>query len=213
MTRKIVEKLCASALFAALSSISVASASVVIDGGGDFSSDNAAPTDIGSFSSSFTVAGSVVNALAGTDLDGDGTPVPSDPPADVDVFTFTIEDGFQLAGIQLTGFDSADDLGFIAITSGSSFPFDAVDLSSGPDVSQFDAGALFGDEIDVLAQLATAGIGSGLPDALLGQFTVYIQQLGPAPIDFELTFLVSEVPVPPAAILFGSAIAGFAGLR
>jgi hypothetical protein len=179
---------------------------------GEFSGDNTAPTPLGTFAvGTTTVAGSVSNAL--------GVVFPTPVPVDVDVFTFSIADGELLTDITLSGFTSTDDFGFVAITAGGSFPFNAAELSqladdgltdAGGSITDFLGGALFGTagpggEIipDVGADLAAASAGgSGFSFPLgAGQYTVYVQQLGSAVLGYEFSF--SVVPAPASAALLG----------
>lgn len=197
-----------------------AAAEVVITNGGDFSDDNLDPTNLGSFNDDFSVGGSVVNALG----------IDTDPPteADVDVITFTLDEGFQLVGATFTGV-STDNLGFIAFTTGETFPLDAeglgalgadgVDLSAAP----FIAGGLYAagpdgvttDLLDLFANGAAAGsvLATGELGDLTGQLTFYIQQLGGAAVDYQIDFEVAEIPVPSAFILMATGAAGLAGMR
>lgn len=189
---------------------SVASASIVIDSG-----DNENPDVLGTFNVGETIIrGSVVNALGGTS---------GFPPADVDVFTFTVAAGTELAGITLTNFLSTDDVGFAAIAEGTTFPFNAVELSTGPDTTQFLGGTLFGTGnpgigaqgigSDILAAFAATEAGGTGFDAPLsaGDYTIYIQQLGTAFISYELTFDVAPVPLPAAVWMFGAGLMGLVG--
>lgn len=180
---------------------------------GDFSDSNLDPTVLGTFGvGTTTVSGTVVN----------GRGEPGLPPADSDVFTFSIAAGTFLESITLTEFSSGDDLGFIAISAGTTFPFDIAqqdDLeddgqtADGGLITDFLGGALFGVDgggtiiSDVGGQLAgaTAG-GSGFAFPLgEGDYTVFVRQNGGSPINYTLAF--SVVPAPAAA-----GALGFAGL-
>ena len=171
---------------------------------GELSGDNTSPTQLAIFDVGFnTVAGTVVDALGAN--------------PNVDVFTFEVASGTQLDGIFLNSFNSTDNVAFIGLNDSTSFPFNATDLSNSPDQSQFIGGLLFGDNVgtNLIADIGDGSIGAGFSSPLLaGDYTVYLQQLGTATVDYEFGFNVSAVPEPGAAValmLFG--IAGMARRR
>ena len=119
---------------------------------------------------------------------------------DVDIFTVDIPEGFTLSEINITNFDSADDVGFAAVTEGGSFPVDFA--SNGLDSSGFLGIALFGDNNNLLADLA-GGIGAspiigfdaneGLVGGVGGSsFAFLIQQNGDNVIDYTFDFVLTE---------------------
>ena len=169
----------------------------------ELSGDNLSPTDLAIFGvGSNTVAGTVVDALGAS--------------PNVDVFTFDVAAGTQLDGISLNSFGSTDDLAFVGINDSASFPFNASELSGDPDQSQFIGGLLFGDSVgtDLLPVFGSSGIGSGFVGPLeAGEYTVYIQQLGGATVDYEFGFSVSAVPEPGSGILLGLALVGMVAKR
>ena len=170
---------------------------------GELSGSNLSPTDLAIFGvGTSTVSGTVVDALGAS--------------PNVDVFTFDVAAGTQLDGIFLNSFGSTDDLAFIGINDSASFPFDAPALSGGPDQSQFIGGALFGGSVgpNLLAGIGGGGIGSGFTGPLqAGEYTVYLQQLGGATVDYEFGFSVSAVPEPGSGILLGLALVGMVAKR
>ena len=138
------------------------------------------------------------------------------------MFTFQIAAGEQLDSVFLDVFNSDDDLAFIGLDDSTSFPFDAPALDNSPDQSQFIGGLLFGTGTggggvgnDILDDIGGSGIGTGFSGPLqAGDYTVYLQQLGGLTVDYQLSFNVSAVPEPGAAValmLFG--IAGLARRR
>ena len=135
----------------------------------------------------------------------------------VDVFTFTVEPGFQLSGLFVDQYEylvepSANERNaFLAINDAATFPYNAFDLdiNANPDFdeSQFLGGTIFG-----LNDLPSAGGGDILQRAgqitgrrftgplPAGTYTVYIQQTGPAN-KYSLDFQVTET--------FAQTIAGY----
>ncbi len=171
---------------------------------GELSGDNTMPTIFGPLGiGSNTVTGTVVDALGAS--------------PNVDVFTFQVAAGEQLDSVFLDVFNSDDDLAFIGLDDTTSFPFDAPALGNSPDQSQFIGGLLFGGGVgtDILDDIGSSGIGTGFSGPLqAGDYTVYLQQLGGLTVDYQLSFNVSAVPEPGAAValmLFG--IAGLARRR
>ena len=106
-------------------------ANVLADGSSDISGSGAAPTQFTLVEGSNTISNTVVNAQ------GTGTAT----TRDVDIFTVDIPEGFTLSEINITNFDSADDVGFAAVIEGGSFPVDFA--SNGLDSSEFLGIALF----------------------------------------------------------------------
>ena len=166
----------------------------------DFSGDNTNPTQLGVFAiGTTTVSGSVVDATGSA--------------PDVDVFSFNIAADTVLTGIDVTSFASTDDLGFVAIDEGIGFPFNAAELGGGPDTSLFLGGALFGAGTDLFAAFASGALaGTGFTAPLgAGDYTIYVQQLGGAVIDYTFSFEVAAVPLPAAVWLFAAGLMGLFG--
>ncbi len=166
---------------------------------GELSGDNLNPTDLLVFDVGFnTVAGTVVDALG------------NDP--NVDVFTFDILEGTSLDGIFLNSFNSTDNVAFIGIDDTDSFPFNASQLSNNPNQDEFIGGLLFGNDVGVnLIDDIGNGFGSGFTGPLgPGQYTVYLQQLTGATVDYEFGFAVSGVPEPGSGIVLLVAATGIA---
>ena len=172
---------------------------VLADGTVDLSGVGAAPTAFTLIDGSNTVSNTVVNAAAAN--------LPN--AQDVDIFSVTVPTGSTLTSVELSQFVSADDVGFIGLVQGSSFPVD--NAAAGVDTSGFLGLSLFGNGnpgdaltgTNILDALATGGntgltagtdfIGFNAADGLAGgdTFTFLVQQLGNSPIDFTLDFDVS----------------------
>ncbi|MBA4028698.1 MAG: hypothetical protein C0475_06135 [Planctomyces sp.] len=218
-------------VFASLATLSLSAAALATPvqfveslNGLDLSGNINAPTNLGVFSAGNNiVGGSVINALAVSTL----------PAADVDIFTFTIQAGFQLSGlIQLSfdgGTDPAPQQNFIALVAGSTFPFTPQQLSGtapGLDTSVF-LGALLGGDVDgggnsnnfnqdllplfqTGANLGGVPIGGFSGPLQAGTYTFYNQQLGGGLFNYRYAFVVTEVPTPAAAgvLALGGLVAG-----
>ena len=102
--------------------------------------------------------------------------------------------------MNITNFDSADNVGFAAVIEGNSFPVDFA--SNGLDSSGFLGIALFGDNNDLLQDLSE-GIGTnpiigfdpaeGLVGGVGGtSYTFLVQQNGDNVIDFTFDFVLTE---------------------
>ena len=166
---------------------------------GELSGDNLNPTDLSIFGiGTNTVAGTVVDALGTT--------------PNVDVFTFDVAAGTELNGIFLNSFTSTDNVAFIGLNDTNTFPFDAPALSNSPDQSQFIGGLLFGANVgtNLINDIGNGNIGTGFTGPLgPGEYTVYLQQLGGATVDYEFGFTVA-VPEPGSAILLFGGLVGLA---
>ena len=147
---------------------------------GNLSNDPAAPTDLGSL-------GAGANIVRGSTL-GPGTP-PSDG---FDVFQITIDAGFTLDSIVLSGYNTIDGTG----TSGFNFStgaaaFDGGTILFGPGVGAGDVGTNLFD------------LGFPLPIGPQGPGTYFmeVREFGGPEANWELTFNV--VPAPGAMALLG----------
>jgi len=162
------------------------------DGTADpLSTDNLNPTPLGSTQpGSNLVSGYVEDAFS---------------VGDMDVFTFTIEPGFQWSGLYVDAYaypnGANDDAGaFLAIDTGSSFPYNAFDFQDPSiDYNAFIGSTVFGTtDLGGLNILPRAGnlVGSGFSGPLgAGVYTIYIQQTGPASsytLDLEVTSVASQ---------------------
>ena len=165
-------------------------ANVLADGSTDLSGSGAAPDQFTLVEGSNTISNTVVNAQA------TGTAT----IRDVDIFTLEVPEGFTLSEINITNFVSADNVGFAAVIEGNTFPVDFA--SNGTDSSDFLGIALFGNDNDLLADLA-GGIGAapflgfdpaeGLVGGLGGtSFTFLVQQNGDNPIEYTFDFVLTE---------------------
>ena len=172
-------------------------ANVLADGTSDISGSGAAPTQFTLVEGSNTISNTVVNAQ------GTGTAT----TRDVDIFTVDVPEGFILSEINITNFVSTDNVGFAAVIEGSSFPVDFA--SNGLDSSGFLGIALFGDNNNLLADLA-AGLGAnpiigfdsdvGLVGGVGGtSFTFLIQQNGDNVIDYTFDFVLTETASAPTS--------------
>lgn len=129
------------------------------------------------------------------------------PDGDWDVFTFQIESGTELAGLILRDYEGIDEIAFLAIAEGPTFP---VDPNVG-DPFAFLGGVLFGSDpggvgtdLFPLLQLPYAG-GTGFSGNLgEGSYSVFVQQTG-ALTTAEFGFIVIPAPGSAAAV-------GLAGL-
>ena len=169
---------------------------------GELSGDNLNPTDLLVFDVGFnTVAGTVVDARGAN--------------PNVDVFTFDILEGTTLDGIFLNSFNSTDNVAFFGIDDTDSFPFNTDQLDNNPDQNEFIGGLLFGNDVGVnLIDDIGSTFGSGFTGPLgPGQYTVYLQQLGGATVDYEFGFAVSAVPEPGSGIVLLVAATGIAMRR
>ena len=186
-------------VFASLAEGTLATPVTVLnDGSTDLSGIGADPTDFDLAVGANRILNQVVNAAATPDL----------PEQDVDIFTVTVPEGTVLTEVFLSEFISADDLGFLAVVEGDTFPADA--LAADADPSTFIGLANFGDDVapnavtgtDILPALAAGG-GLIPPEAFLpfdagvglgpGTFTFLVQQIGGLTIDFALDFIVEPL--------------------
>ncbi len=175
-----------------------AASQVIHDEGADgttdpLSTDNNNPTDVGNLAhGSNIVRGHIASAKS---------------VGDVDVFTFTIDSGFQLDGLFVLAFDyispppANERAGFLAINDAAAFPYNAqeLDINENPDLDEslFLGGTVFGlDDLPGVGGgniLPRAGVITGrgfTPPLAAGTYTIYIQQTGPAntySLDFQVT--------------------------
>ena len=162
------------------------------DGTADpLSTDNFNPTPLGSTQpGSNLVSGYVEDAFSAGDMD---------------VFTFTVEPGFQWSGLYVDAYAypngaNGDAGAFLAINTGSSFPYNAFDFQDPSlDYNAFIGGTVFGTtDLGGSNILPRAGnlVGSGFSGPLgAGVYTIYIQQTGPASsytLDLEVTSVASQ---------------------
>ena len=125
---------------------------------------------------------------------------------DMDVFTFTVESGFQWSGLYVDAYaypngPTSDSLAFLGINTGTSFPYNADDFQNNPNVdyNAYLGGTVFGTtDVGGLNILPRAGsvTGSGFSGPLAaGTYTIYVQQTGPASsytLDIEVTSVASQ---------------------
>ena len=125
---------------------------------------------------------------------------------DMDVFTFTVETGFQWSGLYVDAYDypngaMGDNAAFLGINDDTFFPYNADDFANDPtvDYNAFLGGTIFGtSDLGGGSILSRAGVvtGSGFSGPLgAGTYTIYIQQTGPASrytLDIEVTSVASQ---------------------
>jgi len=190
-------KLCSAIALAMACSLS-AQAAVVYDESvsGDLSSDNLNPTAIILAAGDNIISGSVVAA-----------------PGDRDFWTVTIASGQSLDAIIFDEFNSAEDRSFFAVEIGNQITaLNSAASLLGSALVGAGVGASQGD--DILDNLGAAPFGgAGFTGSLgPGTYTFWFQETA-ASVDYSLNFQVSEVPVPAAVWLFGSALVGLAGVK
>lgn len=177
----------------------VASAAVIYDEAidGDFSGDRSNPTSLGTLDMG-------THSLTATSLAGD-----------LEYVTFTIPAGRALGSLNLTGFVGLDDVGFLAIQSGSVFtvtPAEAAgDVSVLLGYTHFGSGGLAGTAVvgtDILDELGSGPGSTGFtPPLAAGNYTLWIQQTQATPTTYSLDLVVvpepAEVGVAVGALLLG----------
>ena len=182
---------------------------VLNNGSVDLSGSGAAPTAFTLAAGVSRITNVVANAAAGA---------PPLPPQDVDIVTITVPEGFVLSSLTLSGLLSTDDVGFLAVVNGATFPADA--LAAGFDPSVLLGLANFGNGTGASALTGTnilpaLGAGGGLvpPEAFIGfdgaaglvagTYTFLIQQLGLATLGYTLDFTVTAVGAAASQDLLG----------
>ena len=165
---------------------------------GDLSGDYTAPTQM------YTKG--VNNHVIFTTIGGDSE-------TDREYFTFEVAAGYQLDAIILSDFvtDPEANLGFIGIATGNVFPTPP----DAPDVTSLLGYYLPGvDDIgdDILQLMGNGGGSQGFSGPLgAGTYSFWAQETGPSNDDWDLNFVVSEVPAPGALAVLG--LAGIAARR
>ena len=168
-----------------------------IDGTADpLSTNNQAPTDLGSLSHGSNIVRGYIESAKSV--------------GNVDVFTFTVEPGFELSSLETLEYayptppaNPNERNAFLAFNDDTTFPYNAfeLDINENPflDESLFLGGTVFG-----LDDLPEAGGGNLLPRAAVvtgrgytpplpaGTYTFYVQQTGPAN-SYALNFRVTSV--------------------
>lgn len=135
---------------------------------GDLSNDNTAPTAITLQQGNNRIVANQVG----------------DDSRDVDYFTITVPDGFQLSELVLDAYEADDsNPAFLGIVSGNTFPVDVVN-DGNPEASQLLGGIVYGDDnvgndiLSIAGQLQDA-IGFDGPLAA-GEYTFWLNQTGPS---------------------------------
>ena len=157
---------------------------------GDLSEDYLNPTQL-------EIKG-VNNHVVFTTIDLTGDP-------DREYFTFTIAEGYELSAVILDMFDTTPEfnLGFIGIASGSQFSTPP----SAPDPGAMLGYALVGTTdvgTDILPFMAEGPGSQGFDGPLgAGTYSIWAQETSIAVDDWDLNFIVTEVPAPGVLALMG----------
>lgn len=168
---------------------------------GDLSSDYLNPTQVYSKG----VNNHVIFTTIGAEENGGNQ--------DREYFTFTIDEGYELSALILDGFatDPETNLGFLGVAQGSVFPTSP----DAPDVTTLLGYGLIGlSDVgnDILQIMGQGGGAQGFSGPLgAGTYTWWAQETGPSTDDWDLNFVITEVPAPGAIALL--AFAGLAGSR
>ena len=132
---------------------------------------------------------------------------------DREYFTFDVAVGYQLESIILSDFqtDPITNLGFIGIAAGNVFPTSP----EAPNVTELLGYYLPGvDDVgdDILQAMGNGGGSQQFSGPLgAGSYTLWAQETGPSTDNWDLNFVVSEVPAPGALALLG--LGGIAARR
>jgi MYXO-CTERM domain-containing protein len=132
---------------------------------------------------------------------------------DREYFTFDVAVGYQLEAIILSNFetDPITNLGFIGVAAGNVFPTSP----EAPNVTELLGYYLPGvDDVgdDILQAMGNGGGSQGFSGPLgAGSYTFWAQETGPSTDNWDLNFVVSEVPAPGALALLG--LGGIAARR
>lgn len=146
--------------------------------GGDLSNEAAAPTAL------TAVAGG--NVLRATSAQGDR-----------EYFSIVVPAGHQLDAIVVDAYQSTDERAFIAVQAGATF----TEPPTGTEVGNLLGYSHFGPNVEpvgsnILDNIGTGAGAIGFTGSLpAGTYTFWAQQAGSAETTYELTFVVSPVPV------------------
>jgi Ca2+-binding RTX toxin-like protein len=163
---------------------------ILNDGTTDISGSGAAPDAFNLGLGTSVLSNTVINSAGAAGL----------PAQDVDIFSVTVGEGEVLSEVVLSNFESTDNVGFVGVVEGSTFPADA--LATGFDVSQLLGQTLFGtgsaadvnDNILVALGNGSGAIGfDGNAGLSAGTYTFLVQQVGGSIIDYTFDFTVNSL--------------------
>ena len=177
-------------------------------GDGMLSTDNNAPTNLGAFTNaSNQVRGTIVSARTIGDVDVYSLLLPTNFQLDeLRVSDYIVNNDLSVGGVSFT------DTSFVGIAAGNTFPYDVIGLDGvnmfAPGfpldflgATTFGRGNLGTNILPTAANIAASfGQGGGFPSADplgAGQYTIYVQQLGPRTTEYELDFRVSSTAAVP----------------
>lgn len=162
---------------------------ILNDGSSDLSGQGDTPTVLNLGQGTSRITNSVVDAFA----------TPGGPDQDVDIVSFLVPEGSVLTSLELAEFTSNDDVGFVGIVTGDTFP--ANELRGDFDVSLLLGQTLFGaadlDE-NLLVDLGNGAGATGFDGAAglgAGSYTILIQQIGATPIEYSLDFTLETTAI------------------
>ena len=168
-----------------------------------------APGAIGAQDGDDAGAADVVTALFDEDLDGEISGDAANPTAlqldngpnlivgsvvlgNIDYVTVNVPEGHELSGLDLVEYTSEGDRSFIGVQEGTVF----TETPEEPEVGNLLGFTLFGDAtgVDLLPPIGTGEGAQGFTGSLsAGDYTFWIQEIGDAPAEYYLDFIVSPV--------------------
>ena len=164
---------------------------------GELSNDRLAPTAL-----SFAEGANDISGTFGFDASANG----GDGEQDVDYFTFTIAEGFELSEIVVIRFAGDDDVAFMGIQQGTQLTEPAI----GADAGNLLGYVLFGPGsatatpgTDILDDMGMGPGSMGFSGPLgAGDYTIWLNQTGPT-TTHTTRFVVTAIPTPASAALLG----------
>ncbi|GAL68111.1 hypothetical protein [Jejuia pallidilutea] len=155
--------------------------------------DDTTEPPIQSFDYNENLSGDLSNLNTAPDVlvfvGGQNTITASQSSNDVDYFTFTVPDGYELSQIVVDDYESSDDAGFIGIVNGSTFPTDAATTNA----SDLLGGLVYGVPNrgnNILPNMGTLNGAQGFTGALpAGAYSIWLNQTG-ATSETALNFII-----------------------